>query len=110
MIQEYRGFIIDGRKDFKIKEIDERYTLFQFDPAFFPITEEQAQAFQDSLPSNIRAVVTIDTSEAPMGIITMRIHSGIVHYYASELIKDRITVFIFDCRIQNTDTANNPST
>ena len=106
MIQEYRGYIIDGRKDFKIEEINERYTLFEFDPAFFTITEEQANEFQESLPCNIRAVVTVDVSEAPMGIITLRIRSGIVHYYAAELIKDRITMFIFDHRDKNADTTD----
>lgn len=32
----------------------------------------------------------------------MRIHSGVVHYYASALIKDSIIMIIFDCRIKKT--------
>ena len=106
MIQEYRGYTIDGRKDFRIEEVDEGYTLFQFDPELFRITAQQAYEFMKSLPDSLCTVVTIDVSEAPMGVITMRIHSGVVHYYASELIKDRIIMFIFDCRIKNGDTAN----
>lgn len=107
MIQEYRGYIIDGRKDFKIEEIDENYTLFEFDPELFIITAQQTKAFKDSLPPSVGAAATIDVSEAPLGIITMRIHSETAHYYAAELIKERIIMFVFDCRIDHASTTNN---
>ena len=98
MITEYKGYIIEGRDDFKIQEVSDSLILFMFNPKYFEITKEELESFVRATLRETNAAFTLTTSELLRGIISLIINPTTAHYYTKELVVDAITKFIFDHR------------
>lgn len=101
MVTEYKGYTIEGRDDFSIQEVSESLTLFLFNPKVFKVDEKQADNLEAELLRETNEAITLGLSELPKGVITLIINPTIARYYTSEFVKDSITKFIFDCRVDD---------
>ena len=103
MLTEYRGYVIDGRDDFKIQEVGDSLTLFMFNPKYFEVGKERLVAFENAMLRETNGSFTLITTELIRGIIVLIINPTVAHLYTKERIIDAFTKFIFDCRIVDDD-------
>ena len=101
MLTEYRGYVIDGRDDFKIQEVSDSLTLFMFNPKYFKIDKERLEAFENEMLRETNGSFTLITTELVRGIITLIINPTVAHFYTKERVIDAFTSFIFDHRIDD---------
>ena len=101
MLTEYRGYVIDGRDDFKIQEVGDNLTLFMFNPKYFEVDGERLEAFENAMLRETNGSFTLITTELIRGIITLIINPTVAHLYTKERVVDAFTKFIFDCRIDD---------
>ena len=103
MLTEYKGYVIDGRDEFKIQEVGDNLTLFMFNPKYFEVDEERLEVFENAMLRETNGSFTLVTTELIRGIIALIINPTVAHLYAKEWIIDALTKFIFDCRIDDDD-------
>ena len=100
MVKEYKSCLLEGRQDFVVKELGEDFLLFMFDPNCFDLCGEDVTELESFLMRETNSAIGLSLSQVSAGVIIAFVNPMATKFFTKERLKDYLTKFIFDHRIE----------